>query len=122
MENIKKNIKIKTQTKTQCDVCNGIGMVKNVNLYCVDCDSSRCKFTTNMSRDEFYKYKYCEFCILHNPSNITQKTHCIKCYDSGYYLNEILMCNNCEFPHRVCNCIIKPYDECSKCYGSGTTE
>lgn len=122
MVNIKNNIQKTNKINTHCDVCNGIGMVKNDNLYCVNCDSSRCEFTTNMSNDEFYKYKYCEFCVSHNPSDTSPKTHCTKCLGEGYYLNEVIMCNSCKFPHRVCNCAIKPYDECSKCYGSGTIE
>jgi len=114
MENLKKNIK--------CNVCEGIGMVKNINLYCINCDTHKCEFTMNITKDEFYKYKYCEFCISHNPLNSSPKTHCTKCLGEGYYKNEGVKCNNCKIPHSICNCIINPYSECPKCYGSGTIE
>jgi hypothetical protein len=118
MENNKKSI---------CELCEGIGLIKNKNMYCMKCESSRCEYTRNISKDEFYKYKFCEFCVDTNKPNINQpnsspKTHCLKCLGEGYYLNLGVVCNACEIPHRVCNCIIKLFEECEGCYGSGTNE
>lgn len=106
--------------KVQCEICDGVGIVKNVNLHCINCNSTKCEFTMFMSKDEFYKYKFCEFCIPHNHFNTSPKTYCIKCSNKGYYLNKVVICNSCKIPHRVCNCSIKLYDECTKCCGSGT--
>jgi hypothetical protein len=114
MEDGKKNI--------QCDICKGIGLIKNHNFYCIKCDSHKCEFTNYLTKDEFYKYKFCEFCETHNPSNSSPKTHCDKCLGEGFYINEGVKCNNCKIPHSICNCIINPYSECPKCYGSGTIE
>lgn len=111
--------------KSICKLCDGIGLVKNKNMYCVKCNASRCEYTQNICKDEFYKYKFCEFCefcIGMNQSNSSPKIHCLKCLGEGYYLNSGVFCNSCEIPHSVCNCNIKPFDECPECYGSGTHE
>lgn len=113
MENKKKSI---------CELCDGIGLIKNKNMYCVKCNACRCEYTRNISNDEFYKYKFCELCEDKNQSNSSPKTHCLKCLGEGFYLNSGVVCNSCEIPHSVCNCDIKPFDECPKCYGSGTQE
>lgn len=112
MENIK---------KIQCGLCKGIGLIKNQNLYCVECDASRCEYTFNICKDEFYKFKFCELCVNTNP-NSSLKSYCLKCLGEGYYLNLGVICYACEIQHRVCYCDIKPYEECYECYGSGTKE
>lgn len=116
----------KNENKKICELCDGIGLIKNKNLYCVKCDASRCDYTKNMCKEEFYKYKFCEFCIGFdldnnlNTHNSSPKTHCLKCLGEGYYLNSGIVCNYCEIPHLVCDCGINPFDECPNCYGSGT--
>ncbi len=100
----------------RCDLCKGIGIVKNTSLYCDFCDAARCKYTLNLCKDEFYKYKYCELCV---DFDLKEKKNCHKCLGSGYYLNKGVVCNGCEIPHRVCNCVVKLFDECTKCFGSG---
>ena len=109
-----------TKKNAQCDICKGIGLVKNLNLYCVKCDTNKCEFTKNLSNEQFYKYIFCEFCELHNPSNSSPKKHCEKCLGEGFYMNNGVICNDCKISHRVCNCIVNPYNKCHKCDGSGT--
>lgn len=129
--------------KIQCNACDGTGLIKNVKLHCANCDSHRCEFTISVSNDEFYKYKYCEFCASCDLSNSNKKTphtecalstkfvksvksvksiKCSRCLDSGYYINEKVICNSCKFPHSVCNCVINPHTECSNCCGLGIIE
>lgn len=107
-------------TTTQCELCSGFGLIKNDNLYCSTCDAYRCKFTFNMSSDEFYKYKFCEFCLHSNLEKPSSKIHCLKCCGEGYYINPGVICNTCEISHKVCNCIIKLFVECVECFGLGT--
>jgi hypothetical protein len=113
------------EKKKICKTCEGIGLVKNKNMYCVKCNASRCEYTQNICKEEFYKYKFCEFCngiAKSESSPKSHKTHCLKCLGEGYYQNSSVVCNYCMIPHLVCDCNIKPFDECSECYGSGTQE
>lgn len=113
-------VKTTNSNQTQCKLCNGVGLIKNFNLYCSKCEAHRCEFTFNMSLDEFYKYKFCESCSHSNTKNSSStKTHCLKCAGKGYYFNSVVVCNACEISHKVCNCIIKSFDECAGCCGSG---
>lgn len=36
------NMVMKNNKKSICELCVGIGLIKNQNMYCVKCDSSRC--------------------------------------------------------------------------------
>jgi len=118
--------------KSICEFCKGIGLIKNKNMYCEKCNSSRCVYTQNMPKDEFFKYKFCELCVVTDQCNSSPKTKlsnslnslnclkCLKCLGEGYYLNSGVVCNACEIPHQVCDCVIKPFEECEMCCGSGT--
>lgn len=114
--------------KIQCVMCNGIGLLKNHNFYCSKCKAYKCEFTINLSKEDFYKYKLCEFCNEYNSSVSSSgsgsgsKTHCDKCLGNGYYSNTGVICNNCKSSHHVCNCITNPYAECPKCIGLGIIE
>lgn len=122
MKNNKSLQHIKTTNSNQikCKLCNGIGLIKNSNLYCSKCDAHRCEFTFNMSLDEFYKYKFCESrSHLNTKNSSSTKTQCSKCDDKGYYYNLGVVCNYCEISHKVCNCEIKLFDECVECCGLG---
>lgn len=112
------------KNKHQCDLCKGIGFLENKDLYCYKCDTYRCKFTNNINIEEFYKYKFCEICENneYDEKNSKIKIDCIKCSGKGFYINNGVICNTCEIPHKICNCIIKPFFECNKCCSLGTIE
>lgn len=111
--------------KINCDLCKGIGLIKNTNKLCEICDGYKCEYFINANIEEFYPYKYCEFCEISNSYNSSPKKHCVKCLNKAFNYNKNLVCYDCKSIHNVCKCInkiIEPYIECSKCNGLGLLE
>lgn len=102
--------------KIKCELCNGNGIIKNINYKCDFCDGSKC---IHMPPSYIYKpFKECKACI--NKKFINNES-CNICKGTGFIKNNIIKCKFCQIDHKWCGCIlnINPYIECIKCYGTG---
>lgn len=133
--NSNSNSNSNNKNNLNCLVCKGSGLIKNFNYYCASCNAHRCKYTMNIFSTNLDKYKYCAQCIRANLSGAYKpkspeiskapdstniyESHCIKCLGEGYYFNPGVKCESCEIPHRVCNCVDSPFNECYECGGTG---
>lgn len=132
------NSKNNIQNKTRCGICEGVGLVKNVNMICDYCSGVKCKFYTGNHRD-YAPYEICNKCcssgylsdnsdnldnliIQENQTTNIKKKSCDKCLGIGYVKREEIICDYCNDPHKMCYCynFLTPYVECFDCYGSGS--
>ena len=124
------------KNKTRCGICEGVGLVKNINMICDNCGGIKCKFYTGNYHD-YAPYKFCLECNstgYSNPNSISnsniknkqltnqEKKSCNNCYGIGYIKKEKIVCNFCNDEHKMCYCynFMTPYSECDNCLGSGS--
>jgi hypothetical protein len=111
--------------KNRCEICEGVGLVKNNNMICDNCNGIKCKYYTGNPID-YAPYELCFTCNSTGYTNLTndEKKSCEKCYGKGYNKKDIIDCELCNESHIMCYCynFIAPYAECVKCEGSGSIE
>ena len=110
--------------KTCCKSCNGVGLIKNININCQNCDNYLC---SNYYYPNIFKpYVECDKCsgygefIIEDKLNIKKK--CDECVGYGMVKSKPLTCTLCDIAHKICTCniILNPYNKCTCCDGSGT--
>lgn len=120
------------QNKTRCGVCQGDGIVKNINMFCDICEGIKCKYYTGNLID-YVPYEFCMDCnstgfINTNTNNLNdqlidkEKKSCNNCLGIGYVKKDKIICNFCNVSHKMCYChkFTSRYVECDNCYGSGS--
>ncbi len=113
--------------KNRCEICEGVGLVKNNNMICDNCNGIKCKYYTGNPID-YAPYELCFTCNSTGFINFTDKFNdqekktCQNCFGKGYSKKDIINCELCSQSHIMCYCynFITPYIECANCEGSGS--
>lgn len=121
---------INLSNSNRCKICEGVGLVKNNNFKCENCNGFKCKNFTGNPID-YVPWESCyhckstgyKICIkLNDELKNRDKISCSNCSGNGFTKKKLEHCSSCEISHEFCFCykIISPYVECIDCEGSGS--